>query len=129
MVAPEMEKLQALNKEIRLLDTREIHIWIADGPNIPLNLVGVGNLTGKASSLRLLTEVHQIFSKRKSWSGLCRGIACAVAQIMSKQTAPQEVPQAAPQEVPQAAPQEVSQAAPQEVSQAAPPGDSNAQVA
>ncbi|OQD65728.1 hypothetical protein PENPOL_c005G03587 [Penicillium polonicum] len=121
MVAPEMEKPQALNKEIRLLDTREIHIWIADGPNIPLNLVGVGNLTGKASSLRLLTEVHQIFSKRKSWSGLCRGIACAVAQIMSKQTAPQEVPQAVPQKVPQAAPQEVSQAAP--------PGDSNAQVA
>ncbi|CAI7582086.1 unnamed protein product [Penicillium viridicatum] len=120
MVAPEMEKQQALNKEIRLLDTREIHIWIADGPNIPLNLVGVGNLTGKASSLRLLTEVHQIFSKRKSWSGLCRGIACAVAQIMSKQTAPQEVFQAAPQEV--------SQAAPQEVSQAASPGDSNAQV-
>lgn len=105
MVAPEIDKPQASNKEIRLLDTREIHIWIAEGPNTPLNLVGVGNLTGKASSLRLLTEVHQIFSKRKSWSGLCRGLASAVDQLPRKQTAPQEV------------------------SQVAPPGDSNAQVA
>ncbi|KAF7515628.1 hypothetical protein PCG10_002992 [Penicillium crustosum] len=96
MVAPELEKPQASNKEVRLLDTREIQIWIAEGPNTPLNLIGVGNLTGKASSLRLLTEVHQIFSKRKSWSGLCRGIASAVDQILSKETAPQEVPQVAP---------------------------------
>ncbi|KAJ5417211.1 uncharacterized protein N7487_000761 [Penicillium crustosum] len=63
MVAPELEKPQASNKEVRFLDTREIQIWIAEGPNTPLNLIGVGNLTGKASSLRLLTEVHQIFSK------------------------------------------------------------------
>lgn len=97
MVAPELEKPHASNKEIRLLDTREIHIWIAEGPNTPLNLVGVGNLTGRASSLRLLTEVHQIFSKRKSWSGLCRGVGYAVYEILRKQTAPQEVPQEVPQ--------------------------------
>lgn len=107
VVAPEMEKPQASTKEIRLLDTREIHIWIAEGPNTPLNLVGVGNLTGKASSLRLLTEVAQIFSKRKSWSGLCRGLASAVDQILRKQTTPQVVPEGGP----------------------APQGDSNTQVA
>ncbi|KAJ5603051.1 transcriptional regulator family: C2H2 zinc finger and Fungal Specific TF [Penicillium hordei] len=82
VVAPEIKKPQASNKEIRLLDTREIHIWIAEGPNTPLNLVGVGNLTGKASSLRLLTEMHQVFSKRKSWPGLCRGLASGVDQIL-----------------------------------------------
>ncbi|CAI7626274.1 unnamed protein product [Penicillium glandicola] len=96
VVAPEIEKPQASNKEIRLLDTREIQIWIAEGPNTPLNLVGVGNLTGKGSSLRLLTEVFQIFLKRKSWSGLCRGLASAVDQILDKQTTPQEVPQRPP---------------------------------
>ncbi|KAI2698905.1 transcriptional regulator family: C2H2 zinc finger and Fungal Specific TF [Penicillium roqueforti] len=124
VVDPEIKKPDAPTKEIRLLDTREIHIWIAEGPNTPLNLVGVGSLTGKASSLRLLSEVSQIFSKRKSWSGLCRGLAAAVDQILSKQTA-QAAPQTVPQTAPQTAPQEVPQAVPRE----APQGDSNVQVA
>ncbi|KAJ5958686.1 uncharacterized protein N7479_005836 [Penicillium vulpinum] len=102
VVAPEIEKPEASTKEIRLLDTREIHIWIAEGPNTRLNLVGVGALTGKGSSLRLLSEVYQIFSKRKSWSGLCRGLASAVEQLLRKQTIlqatiPQEPPQGATQ--------------------------------
>jgi hypothetical protein len=41
VVAPEMEKPQASARDIRLLDIREIQIWIAEGPNTRLNLVGV----------------------------------------------------------------------------------------
>ncbi|KAG0156056.1 hypothetical protein PDIDSM_3232 [Penicillium digitatum] len=98
VVAPEIEKPQASGKEVRLLDTREIHIWIAEGPNAQLNLIGIGHLTGKESSLRLLAEVSQIFSKHKSWSGLCRGLGSAVDQILRKQTTPQAVPQGSSRE-------------------------------
>ncbi|KGO45675.1 hypothetical protein PEX1_104260 [Penicillium expansum] len=119
VVASELEKPQASTKEVRLLDTREIQIWIAEGPNTQLNLVGVGNLTGKESSLRLLAEVSQIFSKRKSWSGLCRGLGSAVDQILRKQPTPQGVPEVAP------ATATVLATAPP----TAPQGDSNTQVA
>ncbi|KAJ5794633.1 transcriptional regulator family: C2H2 zinc finger and Fungal Specific TF [Penicillium paradoxum] len=90
VVAPEIEKPDASTKEIRLLDTREISIWIAEGPNTQLNLVGVGILNGKASSFRLLTEVCLIFSKKKSWPVLCRGLASAVDQLLQKQKFPNE---------------------------------------
>ncbi|KAJ5512656.1 hypothetical protein N7463_002208 [Penicillium fimorum] len=103
VVAPDLKKPQTSTNEVRLLDTREIQIWIAEGPNTRLNLVGVGNLTGKASSARLITEVCQIFSKRKSWAGLCRGLASALDQIMRRQTVPQGVPPGAPQGVSQGA--------------------------
>ncbi|KAJ5836490.1 transcriptional regulator family: C2H2 zinc finger and Fungal Specific TF [Penicillium robsamsonii] len=107
VVAPDLEKPQTSTNEVRLLDTREIQMWIAEGPNTRLNLVGVGNLTGKASSLRLVTEVCQIFSKRKSWAGLCRGLASAVDRILRRQA----VPQGAPQGDPRGDPQGVSQGA------------------
>lgn len=81
-----------------MLDTRKIQIWIAEGPNIRLNLVGVGNLTGKESSLRLLVEMGQIFSEHKSWFGLCRGLASGVDQLLLKQTDPQEAPDEASHE-------------------------------
>ncbi|KGO77993.1 hypothetical protein PITC_025210 [Penicillium italicum] len=127
VVAPEIEKLQASTKEIRLLDTREIHIWIAEGPNTQLNLVGVGNLTGKESPLRLLAEVSQIFSKRKSWSGLCRGLGSAVDQILRNQTI-QTTPQGVPQVAPPTAPQTAPPAAPQTAPPAAPQEDSDTPV-
>ncbi|KAJ5441965.1 hypothetical protein N7445_004972 [Penicillium cf. griseofulvum] len=122
VVAPEMETPEASATEVRLLNTREIQIWIAEGPNTRLNLVGVGSLTGKASSLRLATEVSQIFSKRKSWAGLCRGLASAVDRIVSKLTIPQGIPQGILQGVPRGAPQGVPRGMPQGAPQGAPQG-------
>jgi hypothetical protein len=126
VVAPEMENPEASTTEVRLLTTREIHIWIAEGPNTRLNLVGVGSLTGKASSLRLATEVSQIFSKRKSWAGLCRGLASAVDGIIRKLTISQGIPQGVPQGMhqgmPQGAHQGVAQVVPQGVPQGIPQG-------
>ncbi|KAJ5482567.1 hypothetical protein N7475_001379 [Penicillium sp. IBT 31633x] len=91
VVAPEIKKPEASTKVIRLLNTREISVWIAEGPNTQLDLVGVGSLTGKESSLRLLTEMCLDFVKRKSWQGLCRGLAYAVDQLLQKQTLLNEV--------------------------------------
>jgi len=123
VVTSDLSKPDASTRPIRLQDTREIRIWIDQGPNTGLDLIGVGALTGRESSLRLLSQVSDIFSKRTSWAGLCRGLAKAVTQILSgMQSGPQAIPSQAgvpqPNILPVDPPQEASlqEASPQEVS-------------
>jgi hypothetical protein len=102
VVTSELSKPNVSTAPVRLQDTREIRIWIDQGPNTGLDLIGVGTLTGRESSLRLLSQVSDIFAKRASWAGLCRGLAKAVTQILSRMQAhPHGTPNQAGVSVPQ----------------------------
>lgn len=66
----------------RLVERRPLEEWIQNGGNVRIHIMGVGPLNGRRSSQRLLMECRKILLSRSGWSGLCCGIANAIAQIL-----------------------------------------------
>lgn len=66
----------------RLSDISEVHRWIERGGESSIHVTGIGLLQGTESLTRLMIEFRRILLSRKSWFGICRGVAYITEQII-----------------------------------------------
>lgn len=75
----------------RLSGFSSAKVWAEAGRYDRIHMTGIGILRGPDSATQLLKDCCKILLSRTAWSGLCRGIAYAIEQVLrGKRPCPQE---------------------------------------
>ncbi|KAH7109211.1 hypothetical protein EDB81DRAFT_672958 [Dactylonectria macrodidyma] len=64
----------------RMFDRSHVEPWIQSGTPSSFYITGMGSLSHKGASIRVLKEFHRILLCQQSWIGLSRGIAYTAVQ-------------------------------------------------